>query len=576
MHRVSPTHSSNDRHQAYTRTSTATGQDLPRRPALILLAAVFIAVWLGNLEYHKLFRPDEGRYAEIAREMAVTGDWITPRLNGIKYFEKPPLQYWATASAYKIFGEHHWTSRLWPALTGLLGIALVSLAGRSLFGPTAGFYAALVLASSAGYIGAGHMNTLDMGLTFFMTATALAFLLAQRESAGPVTRRRWMLAAWACAALAVLSKGLIGVVLPAAAIAIYALLQRDFGLLRRLQWTAGIMIFLVIAAPWFVLVQHANPEFANFFFIHEHFERFVTESHRRVQPWWFFIPMLAVGLLPWLTLLPQALIRGWRIQQPPPVFQPARFLLIWTIFIFVFFSASGSKLPSYILPILPALALLIGLTLAETGTRQLMWHAVPLLLAGVAVVALSPQVVVLAKEPVPVALYEDYVPWIAAAGVAMVIGSSCALFFCRLGNRGAALLGMGFGGLLAIQMVLTGHEALSPAYSAYYIARDIKPHLAGNMPFFSVRTYDQTLPFYIKRTVKLVAFQDELAYGLEQEPRLWLPDIPSFERAWRGERSALAIMEPQTYAELEKSGLPMQIVARDLRRVVVKRPDAAR
>ncbi|MGH8865859.1 MAG: hypothetical protein ACREVZ_14645, partial [Burkholderiales bacterium] len=272
----------------------------------------------------------------------------------------------------------------------------------------------------------------------------------------------------------------------------------------------------------------------------------------------------------------QALIRGWRMPQPPQVFQPARFLLIWIIFIFVFFSASGSKLPSYILPILPALALLIGLTLAEMGTRQLMWHAVLVLLAGVVVLALSPKVVLMASERVPVALYEDYVPWIAAAGAALVIGGSCALFFCRLGNRGAALLGMGFGGLLATQMVITGHGALSPAHSAYYIARDIKPHLAENTPFFSVRIYDQTLCFYIKRTVTLVAFQGEMAYGLEHEPRLWLPDIPSFEHAWRGERSALAIMEPQTYAELEKNGLPMQIVARDLRRVVVKKPDAAR
>ncbi len=543
---------------------------------LILLAAAFIAIWFSNLEYHKLFRPDEGRYAEIAREMAVTGDWITPRLNGIKYFEKPPLQYWATASAYKVFGEHHWTSRLWPALTGLLGIALVLLAGRNLFGPTAGLYAALVLGSSAGYIGLGHMNTLDMGLTFFMTATALAFLLAHSEGTNPATSRRWMLAAWASAALAVLSKGLIGIVLPAAVVATYAVLQRDWGLLCRLQWTRGTLIFLVIAAPWFVLVQHENPEFAKFFFMHEHFERFLTKVHHRVEPWWFFIPMLAVGLLPWLTLLPQALIRGWRMPQPRQDFQPARFLLIWTIFIFVFFSASSSKLPSYILPILPALALLIGLTLAETGTRQLMWHAVPVLLAGVAVVALSPRVVVRVTEQVPVVLYEHYVPWIAAAGATLVIGGGCALLFCRFGNRGAALLGMGFGGLLATQLVITGHDVLSPAYSAYSIARDIKPHLAENTPFFSVRTYDQTLPFYIKRTVNLVAFQDELAYGLAHEPWLWLPDIPSFERAWRSERSALAIMEPQTYVELEKSGLPMQIVARDLRRVVVKKPDAAR
>ena len=548
----------------------------PLRRYALLLAAVFIAVWFGNLEYRKLVRPDEGRYAEIAREMAVTGDWVTPRLNGIKYFEKPPLQIWATAGAYRLFGEHHWTTRLWPALTGLLGILLVFFAGRSLFGPTAGFYAALVLASSAGYVAIGHVNTLDMNLTFFMTATLAAFLLAQREEGDAVARRRWMLAAWACAGLAVLSKGLIGIVLPAAVLAVYVLLHRDFALLRRLQWAAGVAVFLAIAAPWFVLVQHANPEFAKFFFIHEHFERFLTPVHRRVHPWWYYVQMLAIGMLPWLTVLPQALARGWRTRDTAQAFHPERFLLIWSVFIFVFFSMSSSKLPSYILPILPALALLTGLTLAETETRRLLWHAVPVLLVGIAIAALSPMLTRLAKEQVPSALYADYVPWVAAAGLAAAVGSGWAFVCCRLGHRAGALLGIGFGGLIMTQLVLTGHNALSPSYSAYFLARDIRPYLSANASFFSVRTYDQTLPFYIKRTVTLVAFQDELAYGLEHEPQLWLPDVPAFERAWRGARGALAIMEPHTYAELEQRGLAMQIVARDLRHIVVRNPDAAR
>ena len=545
------------------------------RYALILLGAAFIAVWFSNLEYHKLFRPDEGRYAEIAREMAITGDWITPRVNGIKYFEKPPLQYWATASAFKIFGEHHWTSRLWAAVTGLLGVVAVFLAGQRLFGSATGLYAALVLASSALYVGIGHMNTLDMGLTFFMAATALAFLLAHGAGTSPAASRRWMLVAWASAALAVLSKGLIGIVLPAAVVAVYVTLQRDWGLLARLQWIRGTLLFLAIAAPWFVLVQRVNPEFATFFFIHEHFDRFATASHLRARPWWFFIYVLAAGSLPWLTLLPQALVRGWRLSGPRQEFQPARFLLVWTVVIFLFFSASHSKLPSYILPIFPALALLLGLTLAETAPRRLAWHAVPVLLAGLAVIAISPRVVAMASATTPAYLYERYVPWIAAAGAALAIGGGYALFCFRSGKRGAALLGMGWGGLLAAQLAITGHEVLSPTYSAYQLARDIKPHLAGDAPFFSVRTYDQTLPFYIKRTVTLVAFQGELAYGLEHEPWLSLPDIPSFEHSWRSRPGALAIMEPQTYAELAQGGLPMRIVARDLRRIVVKNPDAA-
>lgn len=557
------------------RTGVVANQAHSKRYALILLAAVFIAVWFGNLDYRKLVRPDEGRYAEIAREMAATGDWITPRLNGIKYFEKPPLQYWATAAAYRLLGECEWTARLWPALTGLFGVVLVFFAGRRLFGATAGFHASLVLASGTAYVGSAHFNSLDMGLTFFMTATLLAYTLAQRPETTPLTNRLWMLVAWASAALAVLSKGLIGVVVPAAVLAIYVVLQRDFTRPRGLHWGMGIAVFLLIAAPWFVLVQLANPEFAKFFFVHEHLERFLTTTHRRVEPWWYFFPILAIGMLPWLTLMPQALAHAWRVQGQPTAFQSGRFLVIGATFILVFFSASSSKLPGYILPMFPLLALLIGSMLAGMRPRELFWHLVPILLFAILIIVLSPRVITLAKKQELVPLYEAYVSWIAAGGICALIGTGIAIYQCRRGNVRAMLIAMAIGNLVAIQLVTTGHNALAPNYSGYYLAEAIRPHLEASVPVFSVRTYDQTLPFYIKRTVTLVAYQDELAYGLEQEPQLWLPDIQSFERAWRSERGALAIMEPHTYAELEKSGLPMQIIARDLRRVVARKPDAA-
>lgn len=546
----------------------------PPRRVLILLAAAFLVVWFGNLDYRKLIRPDEGRYAEIAREMAASGDWITPRLNGIKYFEKPPLHYWAGAASFRLFGENEWTARLWPALTGLFGITLLFFAGRRLFGPAAGLYSAIVLASSAGYVGVAHMNTLDMGLTFFMTATLVAFLLAQQPGIDARSRRNWTLVAWAGAALAVLSKGLIGVVLPAAVLVFYVAIERDLALLRRLQWVAGGALFIAIAAPWFVLVQLANPEFASFFFIHEHFDRFLTPVHRRVEPWWYFFPMLAIGMWPWLTVLPPAVVRAWRKPDVAAGFRPARFLLIWAVFIFVFFSLSSSKLPSYILPIFPALALLAGATLAQTPPRALAWHAVPALAAGVVIAALAPMAARLSSARVPSALYEAYGPWILATGAALAIAGAAAIWLCLRARPYAGVLAIGLGGLLAAQFATSGHNALSPSYSGYYLAQQLTPHLAGNVPFYSVRTYDQSLPFYIKRTVTLVAFQDEMAYGLQYEPRLWLPDVPSFERAWRNERRALAIMEPGTYQELASSGLPMQIVARDIRRIVVRKPEA--
>ena len=253
---------------------------------------IAIIIWCGNLEYRKLVLSDEGRYSEIPRYMAHSGDWITPRLNGIKYFEKPPLQYWATAAAYDLFGEHHWTARLWPALTGFLGVLLLFHAGARLFGTEAGLYAALVLGSSLLYSIAAHINTLDMGLTFFLGLALIGLLLALDARADAGTHRLWMHVAWAGSALAVLSKGLIGIVLPAAVIVLYMLVKRDFAWWRKLHLASGGLLFLAVCAPWFIAVSIANPEFPWFFFVHEHLQRYTSTIHQRYQPWYYFVPIL--------------------------------------------------------------------------------------------------------------------------------------------------------------------------------------------------------------------------------------------------------------------------------------------
>src|SRR3954465_862145 len=149
------------------------------RAAWVLLG-VFAIVWFSALGYRSLAKPDEGRYAEIAREMAVTGDWVTPRLNGIKYFEKPALQYWATAAAFRAFGEREWAARLWTGLCGFWGVLLAFFAGRRLYGAAAGLLAGAVLGSSLMYFVMGHLNTLDMGLAVFLEAALVAFLVGLR------------------------------------------------------------------------------------------------------------------------------------------------------------------------------------------------------------------------------------------------------------------------------------------------------------------------------------------------------------------------------------------------------------
>ncbi len=538
---------------------------------LLLLLLCFIVIWFSNLQYRKLVRPDEGRYAEIPREMVASGNWVTPHLNGLKYFEKPPLQYWATAAAYQVFGQHQWSARLWVGITGFLGILLIYFTGRKLFGPDAGLYAALVLGSSLLYVLIGHINTLDMGVTFFMSLSLAGFLLAQRDGADPRETARWMYIAWAATALAVLSKGLIGIVLPGAALVIYTLIHRDWGLWKRLHLGGGLLLFLAVSAPWFVAVSLRNPDFFHFFFIYEHFDRFLTKDLHRYHPWWYFVPILLAGVLPWLVQTADGLLHGWE-KKDGQRFYPKRFLLVWAVSIYVFFSISDSKLPSYILPIFPALALLMGERLTRVSGKVLFWQTMPMALLATAALALSPFVVRLASPEVPLPLYEKYRVWLIIAAILWLGGVLTTMALSRRGKIKPALIVLAATGLIYAQLIISGHNSLSPASSSYAIAQRIKPYLKPGVPFYSVGIYPQTLPFYIKRTVTLVAYRGELAFGIKHKPHQWLPTMADFKIAWRQAPYALAIMKPDTYKRFKQEGLSMVKIAQDTRRVVVKTP----
>ena len=544
-----------------------------RRGPLLALLLVFTLFWFGTLEHRRLINPDEGRYSEIPREMVASGDWITPRLNDIKYLYKPPLQYWATAAAFTAFGEHHWTARLWPALTGFLGILFTAFATARLFGLQAGLIAGAVLAGSVFWNVIGHVNTLDMGVSAFLAAAVFALCLAQRDDATPLESRRWQDAAWVLLGLAILSKGLIGLVLPAATVVAYALWQRDWSFILRIRPLRGILILLAITTPWFIAVSLANPEFAHFFFIHEHFERFLTKAHGRYQPAWYFVPILLIGMLPWLGSLVQGLVAGCR-HEAGRRFQPRRFLLVWAVLVFVFFSLSSSKLSSYILPIFPALAALIGLHLAGYATsRRIEWHALPGVIIGAASLLLVPFVTTrFASEKTPLALYEAYQPWLYAGAGALLLSGLLAFWLGRQGRSVAAVFALAFGGFAFGQGFLLGHDSLGAVNSAHDVATSIRDRVPANAPFFSVDTYDQSLQFYLKRTTTMVAYRDEMSFGISQEPEKFIPDIAGFERAWHAAPVAWALMPPALWKELKQKGFPMTEVVRDTRRVIVKKP----
>ena len=534
---------------------------------------VCVLLWFIGLEYRGLFMPDEGRYADIAREMLDSGDWITPRLNGIKYFEKPPLQYWATAGAFAVFGADEWTARLFPAVTGLLCIAFTAFAARRLAPGSSPALTALILAGSWGFFLGSQFLTLDMGVTFFLSAAMLSYALSRRADIPPWVQRNWMLLAWAAAACAVLSKGLIGVVIPGLALAVYLAVERDLTALRRLHWIPGLALFTAIALPWFVLVQQRNPEFFRFFFIYEHFERYLLPEHHRPGPWWYFVPVALVGLWPWTPALPAAIARAWKA---PAVagFKLDRFLAIWAAVVFVFFSASHSKLPGYILPAVPPMLLLFSRQFPDLSERMRRLPAIACAASGL-VVAVLAAVLLASQERLPwKAVEAEYSIWLLAAAFALSGAGFAALDFLRRARPERALAAASLGSLIAIQLALSGTHVLDEHYSSERLIEQIVGdalRFPRDPPFYSVGSYDQSVPFYLGRPVTLVAHKDELEPGIAAEPGKYVASVEEFVSRWNEDREAFAIMAPRLYEKLSREGLPGHILARDSRWIILAR-----
>ncbi len=537
-----------------------------------LMLIAFAVIWFANLEYRTLVKPDEGRYAEIPREMVHSGDWVTPRLNELKYFEKPPLQYWATAVAYEVFGEHQWTSRLWTGLTGFAGVLLVWFAGMRMFGREAAGYAAVILGSSLLYVFMAHINTLDMGVTFFISLGVFAMMLAQSEREKH-KQRNWMLVAWVAMALAVLSKGLMGLVLPGTALFIYCIVQRDLGPLKRMHWLSSLGIFFLIVSPWFYLVMQANPEFFDRFFIYEHYTRFTTKDLGRYQPWYYFVPILLAGALPWTVLMLDSAIRAWRSgAHLGKEFSHERFLLIWAVFIYVFFSISGSKLPSYLLPMFPPLALLMGIRLTQMRERVLMWQLVPVIPILLVLIGVVLNVSRFADTPLQAELYPQYAVWLIVGLGTLLLGVIAAIWLLKCKHKLSAVILLSFCSLMCAQVTLSGYNTIAFERSAKHVAEAIKDQVTPDIPFYSIFDYEQTLPFYLKHTFILVQFEDEMAFGIQQEPQKAIANFADFAPAWRDQPKALAIIPAQFFFHLQNLGIEMTEIYRDRQYVVVKKP----
>lgn len=537
-----------------------------------LLAFLLAVLWGALLGGRALVDPDEGRYAEISREMLVSGDWVIPQFDGLPYLEKPPLQYWATAAIYGLLGVNEWTARCWTGLTSLLTIVLIWRFAARRWGCSAAAWAAGALASGTLFVFSGHLLTLDAGFTLFLTLALLQFAEAQLARGEPRDQLRHMLACWAALGLAVLSKGVAALVLPALTLAIYAFWQRDWPALRNLHWLRGSALLAAITLPWFVMAARNNHDFLEFFFVHEHLQRFLTDGAARVKPWWFFAAILAAGTLPWL---PQSLVALWRGRQRSAArgeFDLRRLLWLWCVVVLVFFSASHSKLAPYILPMLPALALLLASS-ADPARPRLLWPCVGVTAVLALLLAALPGSVVSGAlqnhddlQALPSCAATLYVMAALLLGGAML---AVGLLRRQAGNRAAFVLGVAW--LLAQGTLLKGLGAGAQYLSAKSLAHEMPVAADTRVPVFTLRQFRHTLPFYWQRPVTPVDYRGELDLGLRQQPHAGIAGMDEFTARWRREPQAVAVMPRETLAALVAQGLPLKVAAADPLVVVVLR-----
>jgi 4-amino-4-deoxy-L-arabinose transferase-like glycosyltransferase len=530
--------------------------------------------WFATIQVRPLTDPDEGRYAEIPREMLATGDFVTPRFNDLKYFEKPPLQYWGTAAVYSVAGVHEWSSRLWSTTLAFACLPMVFAWTARRYGYQAGLVALTALAVSPYFAVVSHLNLLDQAFTFWLSAAVFAFTLAQMSAHRSDAERRWMLIAWAAAALAVLSKGIVVGVLAGGALILYTLIERDTLTWRRLHLLVGVPLFTVIAAPWFILVSLRNPSFPGFFFVHEHFARFLTTVHQRVQPWYFFLPLLLLGVLPWVVPFVRALRPAWCDAALPadptpspgsPPFKPRKFLLIYAALTLVFFSASGSKLAPYILPMFPPLAVLTGAASRDRDlkafARQAAWITAVLVLVVAAVLLIYS------------ARKNAYVPHVAALWVAAGLASSLAAVVLTSAAAPAApraALITAVSSILAWQFLLCAYTLIPPARSARDLVVAVRPSIGAATALYSVGQYRETVSPYLGRTLQLVAFEGELQFGLSEEPARRM-GLDEFVARWSAAGDAVAFFDPGVWDSLRRQGLPGRVLAADNFTVAVSR-----
>jgi 4-amino-4-deoxy-L-arabinose transferase-like glycosyltransferase len=518
---------------------------LAKRGNILLLLAL-IAFYFYGLGHLPLIGPDEPRYAQVAREMLIRGDLITPTLGGYLWFEKPALLYWLLMASYKLFGVSEWSTRLPAAFSGLVTIAAVFLIGRRVEGaapdeqlPAFGSWSAVVLATTLGIAVFSRAASFDILLTMSTTWT-LAFFIISELQQDPKLRRRFLVGFYAFVGVSLLAKGLVGLVIPLGVVGVYYAFRRRLpqrNLILTLGW--GIPLALAVAAVWYapVIWKHGWP-FIDQFFIQHHFARYITNRYRHPKPPYYYVLIFPLLFLPWTFFLIGGLLRSehWRwlrsearggyarTRDSEQVDKLRAFAVAWLLVPLVFFSFSTSKLPGYILPVLPAAALMVGETLSRLGSRSGYVEWAPKLTAALLLVLAVAAPFYASRSG----------KFSVACGLMMAMPLAVAGFFALLSSRPAASAMLIAGATsLALVVVL---NCGAPAYAEHESAKRLLELAAS-------KGYSQTAIYGMQRDDRSPEFYapGRVVYGPDGEPVFYDNAGPVIDESRRRGGEALLV-----------------------------------
>jgi len=570
--------------------SESHGQNRAERWFPWILFGLVLLVLFYRLGGPVLFEPDEGRNAEKAREILILNNWITPHENFHPVLDKPIFFYWLIALSYKLLGVSEWAARLPSALAAFMCIVTVYFFVRRWCGEWEARWSVLVLVSSAGFFVFSRIVIFDIPLTAFMTLALCAFYQAIQSERG---HARWGLCILLYASLgaATLTKGLVGILVPGMIMFFYLLLTNGWRSLAKIRLFPGVLLFMLIVTPWYVLAEIRNPGYLKYYLWDEHFGRFTTTQFDRSNAWYFYLYVVPAGLLPWTCLVPLTVQYYWRRARDPKTI----WLVLWAVLPILFFSFSKAKLPHYILPSFPPLAILIGVALSRTvGVAQerprhgfaaswlILSSLFIYLIAGLLYPQWFPRIIRGALDSLAPLFWACAIITFVLALVAVKRSIWTTMRPRRI------YVAHGLGLMLFLVAVVEMMVRIAPLRSARDIAAKAQPYLVPTTQVVSYDTYLEGLPFYLKteKPVWMVTYPKKKRtflgnfYVITKQPEpmtRWgkaLMDFDEFTEKWKTADQPLLVMvkEKNLLALEQRVGTATKRLAADDEYVLVTRP----